>query len=68
MAVAAVGVYYGLHTLMRQVFIPLVAAIIIAVIIYLVAYVIFTHTTEQQMLTFPMGSKLVRILKFLRVF
>jgi len=68
MALAAAGVYYGLHTLTKQVFLPLVLAIIIAVVIYLVAYVIFTRTTEKQMLTFPMGGKLVRILKILRVF
>ena len=64
----ALLVYYGLFSATRRVFIPLVIAIIIAILVYLVAYVVFTRIPENQMRTFPMGSKLVKILKFLHVY
>ena len=68
MAVAAIAVYYGLHALTKGMLIPLAAAVIVAIIIYLIAYVIFTRIPENEMRTFPMGGKLVRILKILRVY
>ena len=68
MGVVAVLIYYGLFTATRRVFFPLVLAVIVAILVYLVAYVVFTRIPENQMLTFPMGSKLVKILKFLHVY
>ena len=68
MAVAAVAVYYGLHTLLHGMLIPLAVSVIIAIVIYLIAYVIFTRIPENEMRTFPMGSRLVKILKMLRVY
>ncbi|MBR3397198.1 MAG: polysaccharide biosynthesis protein [Lachnospiraceae bacterium] len=68
MAAAAAGIYYGLHILTKQVFLPLVIAILAGVIVYLVMYAVFTRIPENQLRTFPMGSKMVKILKFLHVY
>lgn len=68
MAVAAAAVCYGLHTLLKGMLIPLAIAVIVAIVLYLIAYVIFTRIPENEMRTFPMGTKLVRLLKLLRVY
>ena len=61
-------VYYGLFLLTRRPAICLVIAIVIAVPLYLILYVLITHTTEEEMRKFPMGSKIVRVLRILRIY
>ena len=68
MGILALVVYYALFYLTRRPFIALVAAVILAVMAYLILYVIVTGTTREEMRRFPMGGKLVRILQILRVY
>ncbi len=68
MAGAAAAVYFGLNALTHSMFIPLVLAVIVAILIYLVGYVVITRIPENEMRTFPMGSRLVKILKLLHVY
>ncbi len=68
MAVASFASYYGLRAVMHMVYIPLAISIILSILVYLIMYVVFTHTTEEEMLRFPMGSKFVRILKIIKVY
>ena len=68
MGAAAFGIYKALFYLTYRPFIALVIAILIAVLVYLVFYVIVSKTTEEEMRKFPMGSKLVKILRLIKVY
>jgi stage V sporulation protein B len=68
MGTVAALVYYGLFTVTRRPFICLIIAILIAVAAYLVLYVIVSRTSEEEMRRFPLGNKLVKVLKLLRVY
>ena len=67
MGVVAALIYYGLFAVTRRPFICLVIAIVVAVVVYLVLYVIVSRTSEE-MRRFPLGSKLVKMLRVLRVY
>lgn len=68
MGVVAALVYYGLFMLTRRPLICLAAAVVIAVVAYLVLYVIVSRTSEEEMRRFPLGGKLVQVLRILRVY
>lgn len=68
MGVTAWIVYYGLHLLIPVRILCLGAAMVCALIVYLILYVIITKTTEEQMRKFPMGNYIVRVLRMIRVF
>lgn len=68
MAVLAVGVYYGLFHLTRRPFIALIIAIILAIIAYLIFYVLISHTTQEELRSYPMGGKLVKLLKLIKIY
>ncbi|MBR2188032.1 MAG: polysaccharide biosynthesis protein [Eubacterium sp.] len=68
MGAAAFGIYQLLFHLTRRPSVAVIIAIIIAVPVYLVLYVVVSGTTREEMLHFPMGSKIVRALEMLRVY
>ncbi len=68
MGAVAVLVYRGLFHLLRRPFIALVIAILAAILVYLVGYVKVSHTTEEEMRRFPMGTKLVKVLRMIRIY
>lgn len=68
MGVTAWIVYYGLHLLIPVRILCLSAAMVCALIVYLILYVIITKTTEEQMRKFPMGNYIVKVLRMIRVF
>ena len=68
MGVVAALIYYGLFAVTRRPFICLVISIVVAVVVYLVLYVIVSRTSEEEMRRFPFGSKLVKMLRVLRVY
>ena len=63
MALVAGGVYYGLYTLIHSNFISLCVAIVLAVAVYLIAYLKFSKTSEEELRMIPGGSYLVRIVR-----
>ena len=68
MGAAAFAVYQGLFLATRRPFIGLVIAILLAVVVYLILYVVVTRTSEEEMRKFPMGGKLVKVLRMLKVY
>lgn len=68
MGAAAYGVYEGLFMLTRRPFIALLAAVVAAVLLYLIVYVKISGTTKEEMRRFPMGTKLVRILQIIHIY
>lgn len=68
MGVAAWVIYYGLYLILPIRIVCLGIAMLFAVIIYLILYVIVTKTTAEQMRRFPMGSYVVKVLRILKVF
>ncbi|HAJ74127.1 MAG TPA: polysaccharide biosynthesis protein [Lachnospiraceae bacterium] len=68
MGVAAYGIYEGLFMLTRRPFIALLAAVVAAVLLYLIVYVKISGTTKEEMRRFPMGTKLVRILQIIHIY
>lgn len=68
MGVAAGLLYYGLFSLTRRPFICLVISILLAVVIYMILYVIVTGTTEDEMKKFPFGNKIITFLRLIRVY
>lgn len=61
-------VYYGLYLLTRLEALCLLAAIVVAVPLYLILYVWITQIPEEEMRRFPMGTKIVKVLKLLRIY
>ena len=68
MGAAAAGVYYLLFWLTRRPSISVIIAILLAVIVYLIAFVVCSHTSEEEMRHFPMGGKLVKVLRLVKVY
>ncbi|MDD3278811.1 MAG: polysaccharide biosynthesis protein [Lachnospiraceae bacterium] len=70
MGLAAWIVYYGFYVLLGKGtrIIPLGLAMVIAVILYMILFVKITKTPESAMLRFPMGSKIVKVLKLLHIY
>ncbi len=68
MGAAAFAIYQGLFLATRRPFIGLVISILIAVVVYLILYVVVTRTSEEEMRKFPMGGKLVKVLRMLRIY
>lgn len=68
MGVTAWIVYYGLHLLIPVRILCLGVAMVCALVVYLILYVIITKTTEEQMRKFPMGNYIVKVLRMIRVF
>ncbi len=68
MGVAAWVVYYGLYLILPVRILCLGLAIVLAIMVYLILYVLVTKTTEEQMRGLPMGNYVVKILRILRVF
>ncbi len=68
MGILAVAVYYGLFTVTRRPFICLMIAVVLAMLAYMMLYVRFSGISEEEMLHFPMGGRLVRILRRMKAF
>jgi stage V sporulation protein B len=68
MGAAAWIVYYLLYILTRRPFIGLLAAILVAVVVYLILYVVISKITEDELRRFPMGSRLVFLLRKIRIY
>ncbi len=68
MGAGALAIYELIFHLTRRPFIGLVVSILIAILIYMVSYVFVSGTTEKEMKKFPMGTKIVRVLRILRVY
>lgn len=68
MGAAAWIVYYGLHLFIPVRIVCLGIALIVAVVVYMILYVVVTKTTEEQMRKFPMGNYMVKALKIIKVF
>ena len=68
MGAAAWLIYYGVFALTKRPFIGLLVAIPAAALIYMVLFVMITGTTETEMRRFPMGTKIVRFLRLIRVY
>lgn len=60
MGVVTWVVYYGLFAITKRPSISMLAAILIAIVVYLIAFVVVTGTTEAEMRRMPMGTKLVK--------
>ena len=67
MGAAAFGVYHGLYVLCKSNAISVLAACIAAVIVYGVALLVLKGLTEEELLGFPKGRTLVRIVKKLHL-
>jgi stage V sporulation protein B len=68
MGAAAWIVYYGLHLLVPINLVCLAVALLTAVFVYLILFVVITKTTEEQMRKYPLGNYIVKALKVIKVF
>ncbi len=68
MGVVTWVVYYGLFAITKRPSICMLIAILIAIVVYLIAFVVVTGTTEAEMRRMPMGTKLVKVLRILRIY
>ncbi len=68
MGAVAAGIYYGLFVLTRRPFICLVIAILAALLVYLVSYVVLSKTPEEELQHYPLGNRLVQVLRILHVY
>ena len=63
MGAVTFGVYEGLFALTKIVAVSLVAAMLVAVIVYAVALLLLKGLTEEEILKFPKGTLIVKIAK-----
>ena len=63
MGAVTFGVYEGLFALTKIVAVSLVAAMIVAVLVYAVALLLLKGLTEEEILKFPKGTLIVKIAK-----
>ena len=68
MAVVTGGIYFGLFWLTRRPFIALVVAVVAGILAYLVFYVLFGKVGEEELRRYPMGTKLVKLMKKIRIY
>ena len=68
MGVVAWLIYTALFHLTRRPFIGLLVAILFAIVVYLVSYVVISKTTEEEMYRFPMGGRIVKFLRLIRIY
>lgn len=61
-------VYTGIKLVTRRPSIAMMIAIVIAILVYLVLSVKVSGITEKEMRRIPMGTKLVRVMKLLRIY
>ncbi len=61
-------IYRLLFRLTRRPFIGLLIAILVAIVVYLVSYVVISKTTEEEMYRFPMGGRIVKFLRLIRIY
>lgn len=67
MGAAAYGLYRLLRAVTRRPSIAVIIAIVVAVPVYLILYVLISRTTEEELRHYPMGGRLVAFLRFVRV-
>ncbi len=68
MAAAVFFIYRGLHALMGSVLIPLAVGILASILVYIIIYAAVSGVTEEELRRYPMGGKLVKILKLLKIY
>ncbi len=68
MGIAAVVLYYLVYRLLHRSLIALAIAVLGAVLIYLIAYVKVSGITEQELKEFPMGTRMVKVLRKIKVY
>ena len=68
MGVAAFGVYHGLYLLIPINIVCLAVAIMLAAVVYVVAFVMVAKVSEEQLRSFPFGGILVRIRRMLKLY
>ncbi len=61
-------VYYGLHLIIPVNVICLGVAMLIAVLVYMVLYVLVTKTSEEQLRKFPMGRYMAKVMRLIRIY
>ncbi len=68
MAIAVMVVYFVLFNLTKRPSIGLILAIISGIIVYMIAYVKVSRTTPDELRTYPLGSKMVTLLRKIKVY
>ena len=68
MGAAAYAIYQAFFALTKRPSVALIVSVLLAVIIYMILYVVISRTKEDEMLQFPMGRHIVRILRKLRIY
>lgn len=68
MGILAWMVYYALSIVIKSSLLCLILAILLAVVAYLLLYVKISHISEEELRRFPMGTKLVLVLRKLGIF
>lgn len=68
MGVFAWIIYYGLFVLTKRPGICLILAVVSSVLIYLVLYVVVSKIPKEEMARLPFGTKLVAVLKLIRIY
>lgn len=68
MGLLVFAIYELLFHLTRRPSIALIVSVVAGILVYLILYVVVTHTSEEEMKRYPMGTKIVRILRALRIY
>ena len=68
MGAVAFGVYHGLYLLLPINIVCLAVSIMLAAVVYIVAFVFVAKVSEEQLRSFPFGGILVRIGRMLKLY
>lgn len=67
MAIVAGGGYYAIYAVIHSNFISLAVSVSLAVVVYLICYLIFSKPTDEELLAIPGGTHLLKILRKLPI-
>jgi len=68
MGIVAWLVYYSLYTVLPIRIVSLGVAIVLAVIVYLILFVVISKTSEEELRRLPFGNYAVKFMKIIRVY
>lgn len=63
MGVVTFLVYKGCYLIMHNVIVPTIIAFIIAIVVYALTMLLFKGLTEEELVKFPKGTTIIRVLK-----
>jgi stage V sporulation protein B len=68
MGLFAYGMYHFIFHFSKEPYLSLGVSVLSAVFVYLILYVAISGTTKEEMRKYPMGTKIIKVLRILHIY